>query len=287
MLRRVIGEQIDGRPRHAARRLAPCSATAASSSRSSLNLAVNARDAMPRGGRLTIRTATVWLDAAFAAGELAPGPHVLLEVADTGTGMDRGDARPHLRAVLHDQGVRRAPGSAWPPSTASSSRWAGRFASRARSDRARRSGSTSRRRTSGRPTRPSPSTGELPRGHETILIVEDDDVVRTFLRRALDRHGYRVLVAEHPTAGLALAKAYRRSDRSGDHRRRDAGQDRAGFRAAVRVDPIRAVPTLYISGYADAVLAREGTRPKASQFLQKPFSAADLLKRVRQILTAA
>ena len=46
-----------------------------------------------------------------------------------------------------------------------------------------------------------------------------------------------------------------------------------------------AVPTLYISGYADAVLAREGTRPKASQFLQKPFSAADLLKRVQLILS--
>jgi DNA-binding response OmpR family regulator len=132
--------------------------------------------------------------------------------------------------------------------------------------------------------KPEEPVAEILEGHETILIVEDDDVVRTFMKRALERAGYRVLVAEHPEAGLTVARMC--PDRI-DLAITDIGLPGiSGLEFVRELASIQSsVPALYISGYADAVLAREGTRPKASQFLQKPFSAADLLKRVRLILT--
>ncbi len=103
------------------------------------------------------------------------------------------------------------------------------------------------------------------------------------MKRTLEQLGYRVLVAEDPESALALV--------SQPPERVHllitdvvlpgmTGLDLARELTAIQPD----VRTLYISGYADAVLAREGTRPKASHFLQKPFSAADLFKRIHQIL---
>ena len=80
-----------------------------------LNLAINARDAMPDGGTLTISTRIAELDEAYAAQHpgVAPGAYVAIEIADSGTGMPPERARAHLRAVLHDQSLReKAPVSA-------------------------------------------------------------------------------------------------------------------------------------------------------------------------------
>jgi CheY-like chemotaxis protein len=282
MLRRVIGEQItvvQDTPLEIGAVLADHNQL----EQVVLNLAVNARDAMHRGGRLTIRTAMVHVDAVFAAAELTPGRHVLLEVADTGTGIDRATLGRIFEPFFT---TKQYGGTGLGLATVYGI--VEQMAGAIRIETEVGQGTTFRLyfpETHEREAdKTEPVSGDLLLGHETILIVEDDDVVLTFLRRALDRQGYRVLVAEHPTAALALAKAY--PDRI------DLVITDVVLPSMTGVEFVRefasiqsAVPTLYISGYADAVLAREGTRPKASQFLQKPFSAADLLKRVRLILT--
>jgi DNA-binding NtrC family response regulator len=121
------------------------------------------------------------------------------------------------------------------------------------------------------------------RGRETLLLVEDDDAVRVFLAEVLERHGYEVLAAEHQTAALALVEA----STAPIHLVitdvvMPGGTGPELARALETMRP--GVPVLYISGYADPVLAHEGTLPKATHFLQKPFLAGDLLTRIAQIL---
>jgi len=123
---------------------------------------------------------------------------------------------------------------------------------------------------------------ELPRGDQTLLLVEDESSVRTLLQDTLERHGYHVIAAEHQAAALALVMA--RVDPI-DLVITDVvmpgGTGPELVRALETIMP--GVPTLYISGFADPVLGAHGF-PKASHFLQKPFSAGDLLLRVNQIL---
>jgi PAS domain S-box-containing protein len=249
-----------------------------------LNLALNARDAMPRGGTLTIRTALASIDATFAPGELAPGRHVLLEVTDTGLGMD---AATLARIFEPFFTTKEFGGTGLGLATVYGI--VKQMGGTIRVDSEPNRGAIFRLYFPETHVREAdkvePVVADVPLGHETVLIVEDDDVVRTFLRRSLERQGYRVLVAEHPAAALTLAERHR------DHLHLvitdvvlpgTTGLELV--RQLLLIQP--GVPALYISGYADAVLAREGTRPKASHFLQKPFSAADLLKRIRQILSA-
>jgi two-component system cell cycle sensor histidine kinase/response regulator CckA len=132
----------------------------------------------------------------------------------------------------------------------------------------------------------------LPRGHESILLVEDDTPVRAFLVRTLERHGYRVLSAEHPTTALKMVEAH-----EADQGAIDLVITDVVLPGLVGPEFVRALtelrggkpplPVLYISGYADGSPVWRGEVPKASYFLQKPFSAGDLLIRIRQILTPA
>jgi CheY-like chemotaxis protein len=248
-----------------------------------INMAVNARDAMEGRGRLTIA-----VGMAASLPNAAPLPqhpygYVAVSVADTGSGIPPDQIERIFEPFFT---TKQYGGTGLGLATVYGivKQMAGTI--RVESEVGR--GTTFRlyfpETHEPEADKPEPVAGDIPLGHETILIVEDDDVVLTFLRRALDRHGYRVLVAEHPTAGLALAKAY--PDRIHLVITDVVLPGMTGLEFVREFASIQsAVPTLYISGYADAVLAREGTRPKASQFLQKPFSAADLLKRVRLVLT--
>jgi PAS domain S-box-containing protein len=248
-----------------------------------LNLALNARDAMPAGGRLTIRTSIVRLEGPAAASGLEPGPYVRLDVTDTGVGMDVVTQGRIFEPFFTTKELGGGTGLGLATVYGIVRQMGGEI--QVESEPAL--GTTFRMHfpeTHERevPVRP-PAPEDLPRGRETLLLVEDDAVVSRFLAGTLSRHGYQVLTAAHATAAVTLVRAYLDPIHlvitdvvlpgvSGPELIRTLAEIRPGL------------PTLYISGYADAVLARQGTFPKASHFLQKPFSAIELLTRVRQIL---
>jgi len=251
-----------------------------------MNLAVNARDAMPTGGRLEIRTSAIWLDAAMAAGDQLPGPYVLLEVRDNGIGMDATTQSRIFEPFFTTKefGGGTGLGLATVYGIVRQMGGAVRVESELNKGTAFRLyfPETRDREVIARPA----AHVDAPRGTETVLLVEDDEAVSRFLAGTLRRHGYQVLVAAHPTAAMTVVKNHTGPIHLAitdivlpGGTGLDLVQNLAGVRPGL--------PALYISGYADGALSSETTLPKAGQFLQKPFSAADLLNRVRQILSVA
>jgi PAS domain S-box-containing protein len=250
-----------------------------------VNLAVNARDAMPTGGTLRIRTGRTWLDQGAVEGDLLPGPYALLEVSDTGIGMDAATQAQIFEPFFTTKEFGSGTGLGLATVYGIVKQMGG--AVRVRSVPGE--GTTFTLHFPETRTRESaafvPSTTvEAPRGTETVLLVEDEGAVRSFLTHVLERQGYRVLAAEHQTAALALVKAHRSPiDLVITDVVMPGGTGPELVRALTQLRP--GVPALYISGYADAVLSAQGAFAKASHFLQKPFSAPELLTRIRQILS--
>jgi PAS domain S-box-containing protein len=282
MLRRLIGEQIT-MTCEAAPNLPAVMGDKSQVEQIIVNLAVNARDAMPAGGRLTIRASEAWLDEAAAGGELVPGAHLLLEVSDVGVGMSAETQAHIFEPFFTTKEVGRGTGLGLSTVYGIVKQMGG--AVRVTSEPGQ--GTTFRLFfpvTRERPAEPAaPAPAVTPRGHETLLLVEDEDAVRHFLTRALERAGYHVLGAGDPATAIVLASA---ADEEIDLIITDVvlpggtGPELVKTLTAARPG----LPALYISGYADAVLARQQVTPKASHFLQKPFSAAELLARIRHIL---
>jgi PAS domain S-box-containing protein len=249
-----------------------------------VNLVLNARDAMPAGGRLTIRVVNLWLDEATAAGEVLPGAFVMLEVSDTGTGIDLATQRRMFEPFFTTKefGSGTGLGLATVYGIVKQMGGAIRVESRVGAGTLFRLYFPETRGQESAPV-PVPSPARAWQGTETILLVEDDEAVRLFLTKVLERSGYRLIVAERPDLALAMAE----TDREPIHLViadvvLPGGTGPQLVKALGRVRP--GLPVLYISGHADAVLAHDGPLPKASHYLQKPFSADDLLQRIRQIL---
>jgi len=247
-----------------------------------VNLAVNARDAMPTGGTLTIRIAAQWMDA--SDGEVVvPGQHVLLEVTDTGVGMDAETQARIFEPFFTTKEFGRGTGLGLSTVYGIVKQMSGLL----RVSSHPGSGATFRIYLPVARVREAASASTVavkpPRGTETVLVVEDEAAVRSFLVEALQLHGYRVLAAENQATAVALAEAHTGSiDLFIADVVMPGGTGPEVVRSLAAVRP--GVPTLYISGYADTVLAQEGAFPKASHFLQKPFTAPELLSRIRQIL---
>jgi len=251
-----------------------------------MNLAVNARDAMPGGGRLTIETANTELDhlAADLHDGVKPGRYVALVVSDTGVGMDAATRarifEPFFTTKEAGKGtglglatvygiVKQSGGHIWAYSEPSHGTTFKIFLPRV--DDA--------------PTTETPraaASGSLT-GTETILLVEDDDAVREVARRILAGAGYQVLTAATPAAALGLLA--RRSEpvhllltdvvmpgMSGPQLAREV---------LARVPGIR---VLYQSGYRDAAIAGDGALEGGTAFLAKPFNANSLRQMVRTVL---
>jgi two-component system cell cycle sensor histidine kinase/response regulator CckA len=286
MLRRLIGEDIeiliDLNPA-----LGPVKADPGQIEQVILNLAVNARDAMPRGGQLTIETANVDLDEAYARQhvDVAAGPYVMLAISDTGIGLDS-EIQSHMFEPFFTtkgpgQGtglglttvygiVNQSSGHIWvysePDHGATFKIYLPRAEAPAESVK-----------------RDQVLTGTA-HGSETILLVEDEDTVRELARRALLKQGYTVLEArsgaeaiqvcdQHPAPIHALVTDVVMPG------------GMSGPNLAERLLVLRPeMKVLYISGYTDDAIVHHGILDRGTNLLQKPFVSNTLVRKVREVL---
>jgi signal transduction histidine kinase len=250
-----------------------------------INLAANARDAMPRGGRLTIETANVELDAARAdALGVPPGPYVMLALADTGVGMDASTREQVFEPFFttKERGKGRGLGLSTAFGIVSQSGGTIRVESELGA------GTTFRihfpRVKASQPiARPSTTPPPNLRGTETILLVEDEEQVRVLARTVLRRHGYEVLEAENARDAFLLCES---------HPSRihllltDILMPRmTGDELAERLTTVRpGLKILYMSGYTDDAVFQRGLSDPGVAFLQKPLTPPLLVAKVREVL---
>ena len=253
-----------------------------------LNLVVNARDAMPQGGRIAVRAESVLLDSQQPnnAPAAPPGPYVHLAVSDTGTGLTP-EARAHLFEpffTTKELGKGTGLGLATVYGIVKQN---GGFVY---VDSEPGQGTTVR-------IYLPPASGPIPTdqpvaavtpsgGSETILLVEDEAAVRQFARRALEASGYEVLVAPDGVEALAIAERHTApihvllTD--------VVMPGMAGPELARRLSERRpTLRVLFCSGYTDDATVLDGVREAGTPFLQKPFTPEDLIQKVRDVLSSA
>lgn len=285
MLRRLIGEDIEIRT-HLDPGLWLVKTDPGQIEQVIINLAVNARDAMPRGGKLSIETGNIQLDDVriFENIPVRPGCYSTLVVSDNGSGMD-GETKRHIFDPFFttkeaDKGtglglsvvygiVKNSGGYVWVYSEP------GR-------------GTTFKiylPRVEDRPESIAPAVTAYGRfrGSETVLLVEDDDAVRKLLREVLERSGYKVLDACNGGDALGICERHG----GGIHITVTdiVMPEMSGVELSRRILSLRpGMKTLYMSGYSDNSLAYHGIMDTCTSFLQKPFTPDALGKKVREVL---
>jgi CheY-like chemotaxis protein len=287
MLRRLIGEDITITSQCSARGYLV--ADPGQLEQILVNLVVNARDAMPQGGRINIETQNAELDENYTS-EHAPvvaGRYVMLAVTDTGVGMSV-DTREHAFDpffTTKDPGkgtglglatvygiVKQSGGYVWIYSEPGQGTALKLYFPEVSAAAAFGAGPEYQ------PTMKTPN-----RGSETILLVEDEEAVRGLACRILERQGYRVIPAQHGRDAMEIAT-------------KEAGQidlvltdvvmpGMNGRGLVERLSGIRpAIKSLYMSGYTDDDIIRRGFIEPSKSFLQKPFTSEALLQTVRKVL---
>jgi PAS domain S-box-containing protein len=254
-----------------------------------MNLAVNARDAMPQGGRLTIETKNVELDGVFAREHIGvqPGSHVLLTVSDTGVGIDP-DTKAHLFEPFF---TTKAPGKGTGLGLATVYGIVTQSGGCISVESERGRGATFRIylpqvAAPAGPPEAGPSRPQPAQGSETVLLVEDEEAVRSLVGEILQMHGYTVLEARHP--GEALLLAERHPDPIHLLVTDVVMPQMGGHELAERLQSARPeLRVIYMSGYPDDASVLRGVVETGSIFLPKPFTPDALAQRVREILDAA
>jgi two-component system cell cycle sensor histidine kinase/response regulator CckA len=251
-----------------------------------LNLVINARDAMPNGGTLTLETANVELDESYAQSHLVtlPGSYVMLAVSDTGMGMDE-ETQAHIfepffttKELGKGTGlglsmvygiVKQSGGYIWVHSEIGKGSAFKIYLPRVFEHEQEISS-------------PFPASTPL-QGKETILLVEDDPLVRELAFEILQSRGYNVLVAEHPETALQLCRQH-----AGKIHLVLTDVVMPGMNGSQMVEEIGAmrpgISVLFMSGYTDTAIIRGGNFDEATAFLQKPFSPTVLGRKVREML---
>jgi two-component system cell cycle sensor histidine kinase/response regulator CckA len=252
-----------------------------------MNLAVNARDAMPQGGRLTIETANVELDEAYARSHLgaSAGPHVMLAITDTGSGMDEKTKSKLFEPFFTTKGqgkgtgmglatvygiVKQSGGNIWVYSEPGK-------------------GSTFKiylPRVEAKPEQLAKQEAETARGQgELVMVVEDEPSLRSLFAQMIKSLGYRVNVASNGSEALDVVE---KEGLRPDLLITDVVMPgMSGRELAEYLDRIQpGLKVLYTSGYTDNAIVHHGVLDSQTPFLQKPFSTVDLAAKIRELLNS-
>ncbi len=285
MLKRLIGEDIDLRiaPAPDLRRV---KADPGQIEQVLMNLAINARDAMPKGGNLTIETANLELDEAYASRHVGvrPGSYVMLAVSDNGCGMDKEIMARIFEPFFTTKGpgkgtglglstaygiVKQSGGNIWAYSEPGRGTTFKIYLPQVEE-------AVVRPRSRRQPTKVS-------RGSETILLAEDEPELRGLTRRILEMKGYTIIVAGDGTEALEICGRHEGSIHlmlSDVVMPKMSGRELAERLATTRPD----MKVLYMSGYTDDAIVHHGILEPGTSFIQKPFTPDSLVRKVREVL---
>jgi len=288
LLRRLIGEDVELRTAPGAN-LGSVRADPGQIEQVIVNLAVNARDAMPQGGTLTIETGNVYLDAEYAGQHITVirGPYVMLAVTDNGIGIDE-QTRAHIFEPFFttkeiDKGtglglstvygiVKQSGGNIWVYSEVGRGTTfkiylprvdesAGKIANRIESE-------------------------EDLHGTETILIAEDEQVLRDLARQVLEVYGYRVLQAATGSEAMLICESHKEPIHlliTDVVMPKMSGRELADRLGRLRPE----MNVIYMSGYTNSAIVHQGVLDDDATFIQKPFAPEDLARVVRKVLGPA
>jgi two-component system cell cycle sensor histidine kinase/response regulator CckA len=250
-----------------------------------MNLAVNARDAMPRGGSLTIATSNVEVAESPSRGsaDVKPGRYVACTVTDTGSGMDEATLARAFEPFFTTKGLGKGTGLGLSTVYGIIKQSDGDV--KVKSEIGRGTAITvylPRRDAALSVSTPSPAP-RASNGHETVLVVEDEEELRALIERILRNAGYTVLVAETGTDALALFEA---SHGQIDLLLTDVVMPQmSGREIAERLAAAKpTLKVLYMSGYTDEIIDRHGVLEDGMRLIGKPFTAADMSRKVRMVL---
>ncbi len=252
-----------------------------------LNLAINARDAMPTGGRLTIETANTRLDDVYAHqhGELAPGQYVLVAISDTGTGIEPGELQKVFEPFYTTKEKGKGTGLGLSMVFGFVKQSGGHITIYSEPGE----GTTVKMylpRAQATETLHGPVDGDTPvpeTGNELILLVEDDELVRDYASNILAGAGYRVISAEDGNRALAILR--QRSDidllftdvvMPGGISGRQLADEAQFLHPGLKV--------VYTSGYTENAIVHHGRLDPGVQLLSKPYRREELLDKLRTVL---
>jgi two-component system cell cycle sensor histidine kinase/response regulator CckA len=285
ILRRLIGEDVE-LVMSLKERLSSVKADTGQIEQVLLNLAVNSRDAMPKGGNLTIETSEVELDESYSTFhfDVPPGPYVVLAVSDTGTGMDAKTLSHVFEPFFTTKEAGKGTGLGLSTVYGVVKQSGGHVTAHSEPG----VGTTFRiylPRVEDAPETDhgSPAHAALVGGTETVLVVEDEEAVRRLACRALEAQGYTVLSAAGAREAIRLCEEHAGKIHlmltdvvmpgvSG----RDLARSAAAIRPSLKV--------LFMSGYTDDAIVHHGVLDAGTPFLQKPFTPCSLAQKVRWVL---